>query len=97
MKYKGPSKIDYRKRRFHTKGVYPTHDTSRMGQQVVVIQALYGSITTRQKNRGTFSMNCRERGSHARGVYPTQNTSRMETARVKQEIGTDKSVIVRVA
>ena len=35
---------------------------------VVVIQALYGSITTRQKYKGTSSMNCRERGSQARGV-----------------------------
>ena len=35
---------------------------------VVVIQALYRSITTRQKYKGTSSMNRRERGSHARGV-----------------------------
>ena len=57
---------------------------------VVVIQAIYGSITTGQKYKRTSSMNCRERGSHARGVYPTQYTSRMGTARVKQEVGADK-------
>ena len=36
---------------------------------VVVIQALHGSITTRQKYKGTSSMNCRKQRSHARGVY----------------------------
>ena len=40
-------------------------------------------------------MDCRERRSHARGVYPTQYTSRMETARVKEEVGADTSVIVK--
>ena len=49
----------------------------------VVIQALYGSITTRRKYMGISSMDCRERGSHARGVYLTQDTSRMRTTRVK--------------
>ena len=50
---------------------------------VVVIMAHYGSITTRQKCKGTSSMDYRERGSHARGVYPTQYTSRIESTRVK--------------
>ena len=45
---------------------------------VVVVLALYGSITTRRKYKGTSSIDCRERGSHARGVYPTQYTSCME-------------------
>ena len=62
---------------------------------VVIIQALYGSITTRQKYKGTSSMNCRELGSHARGVYLTQYTSSMETARVREEEGADRSVIAR--
>ena len=53
---------------------------------VVVVLALYGSIITRRKYKGTFSMNCKERGSDARSVYPTQYTSRMGTARVKHEI-----------
>ena len=38
-------------------------------------------------------MNSRERGSRAQGVHPTQYTWHMGTARVKQEIGADTSVI----
>ena len=76
----------------------PAQDTSRMGTAVVVavmiIQALYGSITMRQKNKGPSSMDCRERGFHARGGYPTRYTSRMGTARVKQEEA-DTRIIVR--
>ena len=60
---------------------------------VLVIQALHGSITTRKKYKATSSINCRERGSHARGVYPKQYTSRMGTARAKQEVGADTSVL----
>ena len=45
--------------------------------------------------RGTSSIDCRERGSQARGEYPTQYTSRMETARVKEDVGTDTRIIVK--
>ena len=45
--------------------------------------------------RGTSSMDCRERGSNARGVYPTQYTSRMETAKVEEEEGADRRIIVK--
>ena len=40
-------------------------------------------------------MDCREWGSYARGVYPTQYTSRMEIARVKEEVGADRRIIVK--
>ena len=62
---------------------------------VVMVLALYGSITTRRKYKGTSSMNCRELGSHARDKYLTQDTSRMETERVKREVGSDTRVIVK--
>ena len=62
---------------------------------VVVILALYGSLTTRRKYKGTSSMDIRERESHAQGVYPTQYTSRMGTARVKEEEGADTGIIVK--
>ena len=60
---------------------------------IVVVLALYGSITTHQKYKGISSMDCRERGSYARGVYPTQYTSRMRTARVKEEVEADTRVV----
>ena len=41
-------------------------------------------------------MGYRDRGSHARGVYSTQDTSLMRTARVKEEVGADTRIIVRV-
>ena len=62
---------------------------------VVVVLAFYGSITMRQKYKGTSSMDCRDRGSHVRVVYPTQYTPRMGTAMVKQKVGTDTRTIVK--
>ena len=62
---------------------------------VVLVLALYRSITTRRKYKGTSSMNYRERRSHARGVCPIQYTSRMGTARMKQEEGADTRIIVK--
>ena len=59
-----------------------------------MVLALYRSITTRRKYKGTSSIDCRDRGSYARGVYPTQYTSRIGAARVKQEVGADTKVIV---
>ena len=48
-----------------------------------------------RSTRGTSSMDCRERGSHVRGLYPTQLLSSMETARVKEEVGADRRIIVK--
>ena len=48
---------------------------------VVVVLAVYRSITTRLKYEGTSSTDCREGESHAQGLYPTQYTSRMEQQR----------------
>ena len=31
MKYKRPSRLDYRERGSHARGVYPTQDSSRVG------------------------------------------------------------------
>ena len=53
-KFKGPFSMDYKERGSHARAVYLTPDTSRMGTVVVVvIQALYRSITTRRKYKGT--------------------------------------------
>ena len=85
--------------------LYPLHENRKIksdrkiyqkisGVVVVVVLALYGSITTCRKYKGTSSMDWRERGSHAR-VYPTQYTLRMGTAKVKQEVGANTRITVK--
>ena len=55
-----------------------------------------GEDVAKDRNtRGTSNMDCREQGSRARSVYPTQYISGMETARVKEEVGTDTRIIVK--
>ena len=68
--------MNNRERGSYARGVYPTQYTSCMGKArvkqeedtdtrivvVVVIQAVHGSIITRQKYKGTSNMNCRELG-----------------------------------
>ena len=55
---------------------------------VVAVLALYGSITTRRKYKRNIQY-----GLQGTGIPCTHYTSRMGTARVKQEVGADTSVI----